>query len=100
VEYFDPLAREVCVAGTFNDWRAEATPMRQGPAGKWTAELLLRPGEYEYRFLVDGHWKDDPMAKRYVGNPFGGFNCILEVKPFVANLSVTRAEARESAPAR
>jgi 1,4-alpha-glucan branching enzyme len=68
--------------------------MRQDTKGNWTAELLLRPGEYEYRFLVDGQWKDDPMAKRYVGNSFGGFNCILEVKPFAANLSVKRAEPR------
>ena len=93
VQYFE-LAHEVWIAGTFNDWSPEATPMRQDTKGNWTAELLLRPGEYEYRFLVDGQWKDDPMAKRYVGNSFGGFNCILEVKPFAANLSVKRAEPR------
>jgi hypothetical protein len=62
--------------------------------------LLLSPGEYEYRFLVDGQWKDDPMAKRYVGNPFGGFNCVLEVKPFVASRPAIRPPAREPSAAR
>ena len=100
VEYFDPQAQEVCLAGTFNDWRPEANPMRQEPAGTWATELMLRPGEYEYRLLVDGQWKDDPMAKRYVSNPFDGFNCVLEVKPFAASLPAVGQPAREAAAAR
>jgi 1,4-alpha-glucan branching enzyme len=88
LKYFDPQAKEVCLAGAFNNWRPEGNPMRQEVAGQWTTELLLRPGEYEYRLLVDGQWKDDPMAKRYVSNPFGGFNCVLEVKPFPATLPI------------
>ena len=47
--------------------------------GKWSAEVPLNPGRYEYRFVVDGRWQDDPMAARFVGNPFGGLNCVLEV---------------------
>jgi len=80
-EYFNPVAHEVLVAGSFNDWQARATPMSKQRGGKWATELLLKSGNYEYRFVVDGQWRDDPMAARFVTNPFGGLNCVVEVKP-------------------
>jgi 1,4-alpha-glucan branching enzyme len=79
-EYFNPVAREVLVAGSFNDWQPRATPMGKQRGGKWSTELLLKPGRYEYRLVVDGQWQDDPMAARFVANPFGGLNCVVEVK--------------------
>ena len=81
LEYFNPAAREVLVAGSFNDWQSRATPMTKQRGGKWTTKLLLQPGQYEYRFVVDGEWQDDPMAAHFVANPFGGLNCVVEVKP-------------------
>lgn len=80
-EYFNPTAREVQVAGSFNHWQPHATPMTKQRGGKWSAELLLKPGHYEYRLVVDGQWQDDPMAARFVANPFGGLNCVVEVRP-------------------
>ena len=80
-EYFNPAACEVLVAGSFNDWQPRATPMAKQRGGKWSTELLLQPGHYEYRFVVDGQWQDDPMAARFVANTFGGLNCVVEVKP-------------------
>jgi 1,4-alpha-glucan branching enzyme len=84
-EYFNPNAREVLVAGTFNDWQAQATPMNNQRGGKWFTEVLLKPGQYEYRLVVDGQWVDDPRAERFVANPFGGLNGIIEVKPMTAS---------------
>jgi len=78
-EYFNPTAREVLVAGSFNDWQPGATPMSKQRGGKWSTELLLKPGRYEYRLVVDGRWQDDPLAARFVANPFGGLNCVVEV---------------------
>lgn len=77
---FQPDAQAVFVAGTFSNWQASAIPLARQPDGTWLAELLLNPGSYEYRFIVDGRWMDDPMASRYVPNPFGETNCVLEVK--------------------
>jgi len=54
--------------------------MTKQRGGKWSVELLLKPGHYEYRFVVDGQWQDDPMAGRFVANSFGGLNCVVEVK--------------------
>jgi hypothetical protein len=41
--------------------------------------LNLAPGEYQYRLLVDGEWKDHSEAKRRVPNAFGSENCVLTV---------------------
>jgi hypothetical protein len=57
--------------------------MNKEGGGKWSAELLLAPGRYQYRFVVDGTWQDDPKAARFVANPFGGTNGVIEVKPNV-----------------
>ncbi|MGO8928494.1 MAG: glycogen-binding domain-containing protein [Limisphaerales bacterium] len=79
LEVFCPGAREVFVAGSFNGWDPASTPLRPQWDGRWTVELILRRGKYEYRFLVDGQWTDDPLSPAYVSNPFGGLNCILAV---------------------
>jgi 1,4-alpha-glucan branching enzyme len=78
-EYFSPVAGQVFVAGTFNDWRPRATPLTKQAGGKWSTELKLKPGTYEYRLIVDGQWQDDPLAARFIANPFGGLNGVLEV---------------------
>jgi hypothetical protein len=46
---------------------------------KWTKGLSLSPGRYEYRFVVNGEWVDDPKAKAFVPNSRGGRNAVLEV---------------------
>ena len=79
--YFNPRAREVFLAGSFNDWQPRTTPMCKIGGDKWCTELMLLPGRYEYRFVVDGQWQDDPMAARFVANDFGGLNGIVEVEP-------------------
>ena len=47
--------------------------------GRWVKELALPPGDYEYRFVVDGAWIPDPLAKETVPNPFGEMNSVLKV---------------------
>jgi hypothetical protein len=72
-------ARDVFLAGSFNQWNPSATVMTRLGEGKWVKELLLPPGRYEYLFVVDGHWIADPKAPDYVPNPFGGCNSVLRV---------------------
>jgi 1,4-alpha-glucan branching enzyme len=77
LEFFAPEARSVQVAGNFNDWRPEANPLTPTGPGEWVVRLMLRSGQYEYRFVVDGVWKDDPEAAQTVPNPHGGVNSVL-----------------------
>jgi 1,4-alpha-glucan branching enzyme len=81
LELSRPQAREVFVAGSFNDWQTTATPLTPAGEGKWVVELALPPGRYEYRFIADGDWVDDPSAKEVVPNPHGGANALLVVPP-------------------
>lgn len=76
----DPGARTVSIAGTFNEWHASATPMVPLGNGVWTKTLELKPGTYEYLFVVDGHWVADPGSAVTVSNPFGGINCCVAVR--------------------
>jgi 1,4-alpha-glucan branching enzyme len=76
--YFAPLAMEVNVAGNFNGWRPDAAPLKNTGAGEWVVRLMLSSGQYEYRFVVDGRWIEDPQAQR-MANPHGGFNSVLTV---------------------
>lgn len=80
-------ARAVFLAGTFNAWEPEATPMRRNAKGLWTARLPLAPGRYEYKFVVDGRWCCEPgreddatHSSDTVPNAFGTLNRVIEVK--------------------
>lgn len=86
-----PTAQEVCIAGSFNEWHPNVTPMIRLDDGKWAKELALPPGHYEYRFVVDGQWVDDSDATELVPNPFGTANAVL-----VVAASQTRRPARST----
>jgi len=75
-----PEAQSVRVAGSFNAWNPNANPLERSGAEEWSTRLRLKSGRYEYRFLVDGAWADDPQAIQTVANPFGGLNSVLEVE--------------------
>jgi 1,4-alpha-glucan branching enzyme len=74
-----PQARSVAVAGTFNDWDVNRTPLRLNSEGTWKATVWLPAGRYEYRFVVDGQWISDPGARESVQNTFGSTNSVLVV---------------------
>jgi len=76
-----PQAQFVAIAGTFNDWDPKRTPMHKTAEGTWRSTLSLGPGHYEYRFVIDGEWRNDPKATASVGNPFGSTNSVLIVRP-------------------
>jgi len=73
-----PIAGEVFVAGTFNNWEPRTDPLRKNAKG-WSTVKYLEPGIYEYRFIVDGIWVDDPVCRNRCPNQYGGENCVLEV---------------------
>jgi 1,4-alpha-glucan branching enzyme len=79
LELYAPEAQAVFVAGTFNNWQLSTMPLQRQFCDRWVAELKLGPGMYEYRFIVDGEWRNDPWSRAYVANAFGGLNCILLV---------------------
>jgi 1,4-alpha-glucan branching enzyme len=79
LELTKPEAKAVFVAGSFNEWKPEKTPLVPLGNGRWAGNLAVKPGRHEYLFVVDGQWVPDPNAKESVQNPFGGKNSVLIV---------------------
>ena len=67
-------ARKVALAGTFNGW--EPHEMEHGKDDIWRLNLRLPAGCYEYKFLIDGKWMEDPHNDHKVSNPHGTHNSI------------------------
>src|SRR5712675_2066719 len=52
LELVKPGAKQVAVAGSFNDWKPERTPLAQIGNGRWVGDLAVKPGRHEYLFVV------------------------------------------------
>ena len=74
-------AREVFLAGDFNDWNKEKHPLKKNAKGVWEKTAMLFPGRYEYKFLVVGQWKRDPENPQACLNCFGSHNSVINVSP-------------------
>jgi len=72
-------AKEVILMGDFNNWNPKKHPMKKDGDGKWTKAVILPPGQYEYKFLVDGQWKEDPQSGRICPNKFGTYNNVFNL---------------------
>lgn len=75
----DPQARNVAVCGDFNAWQTSSHPMKRNGEGLWQKIMMLPPGEYEYKFIVDGDWRIDPDNPQQCANRFGTLNHRLRV---------------------
>jgi chromosome partitioning protein len=78
--YQDSSASSIKLAGDFNDWEPDAHQMHfeQGQ-GVWTTVIPLKPGRYQYRFVVDGEWHHDPNNPNFEHDPYGGMNSVIDV---------------------
>ena len=75
------IGKKVSVAGSFNDWDPEAKVLldRKG-TGTYTGVLMLAPGDYEYKFVVDGEWRIDENNPCFSANDLGTLNSVLKVE--------------------
>jgi chromosome partitioning protein len=74
-----PGARTVQIAGDFNNWTPEPCQPTDAEHGVWTRLLPLSTGRYQYRFIVDNNWCQDPDNPNVETCPFGGYNSVLSV---------------------
>jgi 1,4-alpha-glucan branching enzyme len=99
--YKAPAARQVNLAGEFNNWLGTANcgrldpnidPMRDLDGdGIWEITLPLPPGRYQYKFVIDQvDWQEDPGNPETTDAGYGGQNSILVVP---ADVSYTYDEA-------
>ena len=72
-------ANEVILMGDFNKWDPMVHSMKKDGNGFWTKSIMIPPGKYEYKFLIDGQWKEDPGNEQACLNCFGTMNSILDL---------------------
>jgi chromosome partitioning protein len=84
VRFRDPGAADVRIAGDFNGWVPDkgvrSLIESDGEAKVWTKILSLPPGTYQYRYVVDGEWREDPSNPQVVTNAVGGRSSVLVVR--------------------
>lgn len=74
------LGRRVCVAGEFNHWSDNSTPLVPNESlGLLEAIVPVPAGTAQYRLVVDGQWISDPYNPLIAPNPFGGANSLVIV---------------------
>lgn len=84
IQFRDPAAGDVRIAGDFNGWVPDkgvrSLIETEGQSRVWTKVLQLRPGTYQYRYIVDGEWRQDPDNPESVPGTGGQQNSILVVR--------------------
>jgi len=66
-KFKDTGACQVFLAGSFNAWDPSARPLQKDADGIWKTTVMLPQGIYQYRFIVDGEWKEDPsLQNKYI----------------------------------
>jgi beta-lactamase regulating signal transducer with metallopeptidase domain/peroxiredoxin len=65
----DRPAGRVNLAGTFNDWSTSSHALTDPDGdGVYTADVTLTPGDYRYKFVIDGdYWTHDPASRILTG---------------------------------
>ncbi|UCD28757.1 MAG: isoamylase early set domain-containing protein [Planctomycetota bacterium] len=74
-----PSCKRVQLVGEFNNWQPEKGRMTRQKDGSFRKQVNLDPGEYRYKFFVDGNWVEDPQADGLVPNEFGTFDSLVSV---------------------
>jgi hypothetical protein len=78
---YDPKAKEVAIAGSMNEWKAEKMFQDPSDPAMWGARIKdLEPGTYAYKFVVDGQWMTDPENYSPVYDEHKNVNSSFEIK--------------------
>jgi len=83
--------KNVFLAGTFNGWSTDETPM-QRVGESFQLMLLLTEGEYQYKFVADGNWITDETAGAFRDDGYGGRNSVVEVDSSFEPVAMQRGD--------
>lgn len=70
----------VTVEGSFNNWNKTSHPMYDADGdGVYKLDVVLEPGSYTYKFVVDGEEIEDPANPLKAPTGFESFNSVLRI---------------------
>ena len=81
--FFAPDAKAVFLAGDFNNWDPAKHSMRKYKGNIFKKKLKLKPGSYEYKFVVDNEWLLDPQNPEKQANDIGSENSVITISEAV-----------------
>ena len=74
-----PDAKQVYLTGDFNQWDPKKQRMSKYRDGSFRARIFLKPGTYQYKFVADGVWLNDPESQEQAKNAFGTVNSLVRI---------------------
>ena len=77
--YYQKGLKSINVVGEFNDWKPDSTALTEVSEGVWTVTLHLRPGVYEYQFILNGNQRVTDPTMPQASNDFGSPNSVVTV---------------------
>ncbi len=74
-------AGTAALAGDFNEWSTDSTPMKKLKDNSFSVTLSLDAGSsYAFRYVLDGErWVNEDEADSYNANEYGETNSIITV---------------------
>ena len=64
-------ANNVSLVGSWNSWNTESVPLKKLKNGTFKATLdFEKDKSYEFRYLVDGEWKNEEEADDFAWNDY------------------------------
>ena len=90
----EKIFQKVQVKGDFNEWNPQLGELSYSN-GLWKTSFWLSPGQFQYKYVLDGAEALDPINLDSISNSFGAFNSVKtvqrhsEVIPSLATLSYT-----------
>ncbi|WP_298488866.1 isoamylase early set domain-containing protein [uncultured Maribacter sp.] len=74
-------AKKVEVVGDFNNWKPKGSALKKLKNGTFKGTFdLPKENTFEYKYIIDGSYVNEPEADRYQWNDFAGSeNAILEL---------------------
>jgi len=85
--------KQVFLCGSFDDWAERKTMKKEG--GKWTVTLLLSPGTYSYKFVVDDRWCFDIEKPNFIDTFAGSANNTITIEDWRSELISERSKNRD-----
>ena len=75
----EPHESKVFLAGSFNNWDPSSIRLERDIHGVYGTTVLIPAGRIEYKFIVNGIWRNAPECKDLVPNSFGTTNSVMIV---------------------
>jgi chromosome partitioning protein len=93
-----PGAHEVKLAGDFNGWVPDRNVLTlKEDGGVWKKFVFLAPGSYQYKYVIDNEWREDPHNGLSVQDSLGGQSSVVVVEGLTVTLVKSHAAAAVTA---